>query len=160
MKAKYFLTYDPIYHKNVNSVNIIMSPEEKELFVKGLEEVSDSMSIGEKLKQFLREYKPYEPENEHKEFPDGAYNTVIFEDMFLHAFMDLISVVSSSGIMGETIRQMEKINKIMNETEDQYKKLNKTLNETIAAQEEHIKTLQKTINTYESIYGNGKLDNE
>lgn len=160
MKAKYFQTYDPIYHKKVNAVNIILTPEEKEFFEKGLEETSDSMSTGEKLRQFLREYKPYEPENEDKEFPNGAYNTVIFEDMFLHAFMDLIYVVSASGIKEETIRKMEKLQKTMKETEDLYKEQIKILKEIITVHEEHIKTLQKTINAYESIIGNEKLDNE
>lgn len=97
MKAKFFQTFDPIYQKKVEAVNIILTPEEKELFESGLDILGKNLYVGEKLKQFLRSYKPYEPENEHKDFPNGAFNTVIFEDMYLNAFLDLISLIVVIG---------------------------------------------------------------
>lgn len=104
MKAKFFQTFDPIYHKKVKAVNIIMTPEEKESFQKGLDEIGEESYIGPKLKQFLRAYKPYEPDNEDKEFPNGAYNTVIFEDMYLKAFLELIELICIYGIQENTIK--------------------------------------------------------
>ena len=104
MKAKFFQTFDPIYHKKVEAVNIIMTPEEKESFQKGLDEIGEESYIGPKLKQFLRAYKPYEPDNEDKEFPNGAYNTVIFEDMYLRAFLELIELICIYGIQENTIK--------------------------------------------------------
>ena len=104
MKAKFFQTFDPIYHKKVKAVNIILTPEEKESFQKGLNEIGEESYIGPKLKQFLRAYKPYEPDNEDKEFPNGAYNTVIFEDMYLRAFLELIELICIYGIQENTIK--------------------------------------------------------
>lgn len=97
MKAKFFQTFDPMFHKRVEAVNIILTPEEKELFESGLNILEKELCIGEKLKQFLRSYEPYEPENEHKDFPNGAFNTVIFEDMYLKAFLDLIYLIAFVG---------------------------------------------------------------
>ena len=159
MKAKYFQTYDPIYHKKVKAVNIILTPEEKELFEKGLNEMSDNMETGEKLKKFLRIYTPYEPENENKEFPNGAYNTVIFEDMFLNTFMDLISIISYSGIMRETILLLETIKgtmeehiEIINETNSKKEERIDALKQTISIQREHIEALEENLRIYETLF--------
>lgn len=97
MKVKFFQTFDPIFYKRVKAVNIILTPEEKELFESGLNILEKELCIGEKLKKFLRSYEPYEPENEHKDFPNGAFNTIIFEDMYLKAFSDLIFLIVFVG---------------------------------------------------------------
>lgn len=97
MKVKFFRTFDPMFHKRVKAVNIILTPEEKELFESGLDILEKELCIGEKLKKFLHSYKPYEPENEHKDFSNGAFNTVIFEDMYLKAFSDLVFLIVFVG---------------------------------------------------------------
>lgn len=109
MKAKFFQTFDPIYHKKVKAVNIILTPEEKELFETSLDKLGEEIATGPKLKQFLRPYKPYEPDNEDKEFPNGAFNTVIFEDMYIKAFLDLIELICAIGVNKVTIALQEKI---------------------------------------------------
>ena len=135
MKAKFFQTIDPMYHKKVEAVNIILTPEEKESFKTGLDAVGEDIDTGPKLKKFLRTYKPYEPENEHKDYPNGAFNTVIFEDMYIHAFMDLVYLISLIGEMEKTITLLKE-NKELN---DQCIQI---LKETVATQKLHIEYLQ------------------
>lgn len=130
MKAKYFQTFDPVYHKKVEAVNIILTPEEKEKVEAGLSVLGDSIEIGPKLKSFLRPYKPYEPENEHKEFPDGAFNMVIFEDMYLKGFLDFVYLVSEIGELHHLLDSYGENRKISNELIESQKDLLSLKDET------------------------------
>ena len=112
MKAKYFQTFDPLYHKKVKAINIILDPEEKERFEAGLVRVADLLETGERLKKFLREYKPY-GEYEEASFPNGAYNTVIFENMFMAVAIDLVEMITITGLKDRLIEANDKLIKTM-----------------------------------------------
>lgn len=99
MKVKKFQTHDEMLNKKVKAINIILTPEEKQLLETGLENTSNlGLTTTERIKKFIKKYQPYEPENEHKEFPNGAYNTVVFEDMFIPVVIDFINIIIDFGI--------------------------------------------------------------
>ena len=55
MKVKKFTTYDQMYNKRVDAFNVIMTPEEKELFEQGLEYAKNDFDTADKLKKFIRD---------------------------------------------------------------------------------------------------------
>ena len=115
MKVKKFTTYDQMYNKRVDAFNVIMTPEEKELFEQGLEYAKDDFDTADKLKKFIRRYEPYD-NTEKEEFPDGAYNTVIFEDMFLNTILDFMYSICLTGLYKKTIDSQKRIIELYSST--------------------------------------------
>lgn len=114
MKAKKFQTHDEKLNKKVKAINIILTPEEKQLLETGLENASNiGLTTTERIKKFIKKYQPYEPENEHKEFPNGAYNTVVFEDMFIPVVIDFINIIMAFGIQKDTVELLSKTTELL-----------------------------------------------
>ena len=101
-------------NKKVKAINIILTPEEKQLLETGLENASNiGLTTTERIKKFIKKYQPYEPENEHKEFPNGAYNTVVFEDMFIPVVIDFINIIMAFGIQKDTVELLSKTTELL-----------------------------------------------
>lgn len=114
MKVKKFQTNDEMLNKKVKAINIILTPEEKQLLETGLENASNlGLTTTERIKKFIKKYQPYEPENEHKEFPNGAYNTVVFEDMFIPVVIDFINIIMAFGIQKDTVELLSKTTELL-----------------------------------------------